>query len=328
MSDQTANNIEQPTVTVVMPLYNAERYVADAVASVMAQADVATELIVADDGSNDRSAEIVEKMSRDSQGRIRLLRLKHGGVSNARNAALDAARGKYVMYLDADDMLLPESVKKLVDTAESLPSKDHPIIVAGMTLPGRDYNEAKRQVSAKRDAIETVQPERAIELSLYRRTPGLDSSMSSKLFSKELFNDLRFRENTRFEDLDLYYRVFGKASGGITLTDIPVTFYRMHGESFTHSWSEGQLDSLAVTRRMMQRLGDKKRLARAVADRRVSAAFRLMVVMARCGEKNRRAMRACRLIIKRHGTATFMNRQARLRNRVAALIVSLIPMKR
>lgn len=318
----------RPMVTVVMPLYNAERYVADAIASVAAQAGVDTELIVADDGSTDRSVEVAEAAAEKSGGSVRLLKLEHGGVSKARNAALAEARGKYVMFLDADDMLMPDAIKRLTEVAEQQETDGRPLIVAGQTIQGREMEEAMRKNAVRKYGPRRVEPEKAIELSLYRKTPGLDSSMSSKLFSRELFDELRFRENTRFEDLDLYYRVYQRATGGITLTDEAVTFYRTHEASFTHTWSPGQIDSLAVTRRMMQRLRNNARLTRAASDRRVSAAFRLMVVMMKTGEKNERAMKACRLIVKRHGMATVANRQARLRNRVAALLVNLLPIKR
>jgi glycosyltransferase involved in cell wall biosynthesis len=96
--------IPKPQVSVVIPCRNAEAWVGEAVASVVAQAGVSVELIVVDDGSEDRSGEIA---SARAAGTLRLIRQAASGVSRARNVGTAAASAPFVQYLDADDVLMP-----------------------------------------------------------------------------------------------------------------------------------------------------------------------------------------------------------------------------
>ncbi len=98
-----------PLVSIITPVYNGERFIRDAAASVLAQSYENWEWIVIDDGSMDETAAILEAMENP---RISVLRQANRGVSSARNAGLEAARGKYVTFLDADD-LLPEDALRL-----------------------------------------------------------------------------------------------------------------------------------------------------------------------------------------------------------------------
>jgi glycosyltransferase involved in cell wall biosynthesis len=88
---------DRPSVSVVIPVLNGERFLEEAIASALAQTHRPLELVVVDDGSEDRSAEVAEALG------ARVLRRPHGGVSAARNAGIAAARGELIALLDADD---------------------------------------------------------------------------------------------------------------------------------------------------------------------------------------------------------------------------------
>src|SRR5688500_5518581 len=89
-------------VAVVMPAYNAERFVADAVRSVLAQTHADLELLIVDDGSTDGAADVARAQA---DGRVRVLTVPNGGPSRARNVALAAAPpSRYVAFVDADDL--------------------------------------------------------------------------------------------------------------------------------------------------------------------------------------------------------------------------------
>ena len=107
-----SENLCAPLVSVIMPLYNAERYVEEAISSVRSQTLTDWELIVVDDGSTDGSAEIVSGISaRD--GRIKLISHKENrGAAEARNTCLSHVRGAYVAYMDSDDLWMPEKLER------------------------------------------------------------------------------------------------------------------------------------------------------------------------------------------------------------------------
>lgn len=101
------------TVSVVMPAYNAEATIASAMASVCDQTYEDWELILVDDGSTDRTAELAGSAAA-SDKRIRLIRQRNQGVAAARNAAIEAATGRYLAFLDADDLWLPTKLERQV----------------------------------------------------------------------------------------------------------------------------------------------------------------------------------------------------------------------
>lgn len=98
------------TVSIIIPAYNAEKYIEETVASVMAQTYPDWELLIVEDGSVDKTQEIVEKMTND---RIHLIiPQKQGTAALARNAGLDVAKGRYIAFLDADDIWKPDKLEK------------------------------------------------------------------------------------------------------------------------------------------------------------------------------------------------------------------------
>lgn len=119
-----------PTVSVVMPVYNGERYLAEAIASVLGQTFANVEFIIVDDGSTDNSVAIMQEYAgRDK--RIRCIPLgQNQGAAAARNKGIAAARGRYLAMLDSDDICLPHRLSKQVDYLETNPRID----VVGCTM--------------------------------------------------------------------------------------------------------------------------------------------------------------------------------------------------
>lgn len=107
---------EEIKVSIVMPSYNASRFVTAAIDSVLAQTVQDFEILVVDDGSTDNTREVLAKY--DSP-KVRYLYKKNGGVSSARNYGIENARGKYIAFLDADDLWLPEKLEKQLAILEA-----------------------------------------------------------------------------------------------------------------------------------------------------------------------------------------------------------------
>ncbi len=107
-----------PRISVVMPLYNKEKYVVRAVESALSQETAVHEVIVVDDGSTDSGPAHVAALG---DARVRLIRQPNGGVSSARNAGIELATGEYVAFLDADDVWLPGFVGELLVLMRQFP---------------------------------------------------------------------------------------------------------------------------------------------------------------------------------------------------------------
>ncbi len=106
---------DTPLVSIIVPAFNAKKYIKETIESVLNQTYKNWELIVVDDGSTDETAEIVQSFSDD---KIILIKQDNRGVSSARNRGIDKAGGKYITFLDADDVLPPHSLEVRVKYLE------------------------------------------------------------------------------------------------------------------------------------------------------------------------------------------------------------------
>jgi glycosyltransferase involved in cell wall biosynthesis len=108
-----------PSVTVVVPVFNSERHIADCLESLLAQKLTGLQIICVDDGSSDGGCEIIARY-RKRHAQIRLIKLPQNmGQGHARNVGLDAADGRYIQFVDSDDLLTPNAIRELLDLAEA-----------------------------------------------------------------------------------------------------------------------------------------------------------------------------------------------------------------
>jgi len=106
-----------PLVSIIIPVYNSERYVADAIHSAINQSYKELEIIIVDDGSNDSSPDIIQSIN---DPRIIRINQRNKGGSAARNRGLEIAKGKFIKFLDADDILLPDAIERQLENSKDL----------------------------------------------------------------------------------------------------------------------------------------------------------------------------------------------------------------
>ena len=112
------NDLDQPLVSVIIPAYNAETFLAKTLESVLSQTYQNIEILVVDDGSTDTTAEIVKSFAK-KDSRISLLQQPNAGVAAARNLAIEKSRGEYIAPIDADDIWYPQNLEKQVKCLNS-----------------------------------------------------------------------------------------------------------------------------------------------------------------------------------------------------------------
>ena len=179
-----------PKISVIIPVYNAEKYIAECIRSVQLQTFDDIEVICVDDGSTDMSAQLVREMAvRDS--RIRILEKPNGGASTARNIGFDEAAGDYICFVDADDEILTDALQTLLSAAEQV---DADIALANTYLVTKSGKRAKYP-EQKTDAVVM-----GTDYEKYRLLSR--NAVHAKLFRRSFLakHEIRFMEGITYED--------------------------------------------------------------------------------------------------------------------------------
>ena len=170
-------------ISVIMPCYNGQKWIAGAIESVLGQDCADFEVILVDDGSTDATSEIVQQYTEDT--RFRLLRKCNGGVGSARNFGLEHCKGDYFLFLDADDQLLPECLSNMVEVLDA-----HPGAVATF---GRFY--IYDEVNSKRIPVNNMFPPSGIDVDgfvEFMLRYGMYYRLDSVAYRMSSVNGLRF----------------------------------------------------------------------------------------------------------------------------------------
>lgn len=212
-------------VSIVVPVYNSEKYLARCVGSLRAQTCDEIEMILVDDGSTDGSGEICEQAAAQDR-RIVVIHQKNGGVSAARNAGIRQARGDYVMFVDADDELLPDAVEKLLETI----TQSRAQMVVGRHIHVR-ANGAER-VEDDRCKAGRMEGEDFLKAVLADLPVGY--FVWRILYQKEFISDLRFEEGCITGEDGIFIFRCAMKKPLVVITDDVVYRYYMNPDSVTH----------------------------------------------------------------------------------------------
>jgi glycosyltransferase involved in cell wall biosynthesis len=132
--------MNKPITSVIIPVYNTEKYVKEALLSIIEQTLRDIEIIVVNDGSTDKSGLIIEELAKEDE-RIHVINRNNGGQSSARNLGTAAARGEYLYYMDSDDFLEPDALESCF---ESCRKSDSDFLFFNGDLMENNYNTGLR----------------------------------------------------------------------------------------------------------------------------------------------------------------------------------------
>lgn len=316
-------------VSVLIPAYNAERYLTACLESIAAQSFADFEAIIINDGSTDGTAEIGRAFAaRDP--RFSVVDIPHSGLATARNRSIEASRGEFICFVDADDTLHPDALKILMYFQRLTGAE---VVACDLTKGIRDpfsgqpsVNEdsaLKPQIPEYRlslllPKLREMSPVEAIEQVLYQKI--LLNTACGKIISRNLLVNEPFTPGIYYEDLDAFYRFFDKADKIAYLPE-PLYFYRQVPSSMIHSWNERRLDVLDVTDRILEyMLEHHPEITAAAEDRRFSAHFNMLAVLIVNDIDNPQAMERCMKVIRGYRSRELRNPRVRLKNKLGALL--------
>ena len=220
-------------VSIVVPIFNVETYLRKCLDSLYAQADDTMEVILVNDGSTDRSPIICEEYCGQHPGTLYINKV-NGGLSDARNAGVRAATGRYIYFLDSDDWLAPHAIRTLYDFAETNRCE----VVQGGFYYASD-NRLEYDDSLK--APLTLNREEAMREIIRQKT--VKNFAWGKLYKSDIVLDTPFREGVFFEDAFWQHLVIHKTVRyGIIPT--PLYHYRQRTDSISGRFSLRNLDLL------------------------------------------------------------------------------------
>ncbi len=214
-----------PLISIIIPVYNTEKYISKCLDSILAQTYMNTEIILVDDGSTDGSGAICDAYAA-KYSNIKVIHQKNGGVSKARNAALDVFTGEYVAFADSDDTVHPEMIKKLYD---NLIENNVEISVCDylMIYPDKEVHPNPDGILLK------VTASKAIETILLGKE--FQGHLCNKLFKADVLEGLRLDEDIYvYEDM-LYVIKAVLKSKNVFFDSTPLCNYYMREGSAMHA---------------------------------------------------------------------------------------------
>lgn len=235
-------------VSVIVPIYNAEKYLSDCIDSILAQTYKNLEIILVDDGSTDNSPGICDEYAKKDD-RIKVIHKQNGGVSSARNTGLDAMTGDYVTFVDGDDLINVRFVEILIGLCQNdgsdmsycgyvrFPTEEVPNINSDLICEDHTFYQGY-------DAINNF------------FSGWITPNVWNKLFKNYLFDNIRFPIVTRAEDLRVVFEILLeykdiKISG---YKKTPIYYYRLTPGSAMGKIKLSNIDDLKMRSEVFDKL--------------------------------------------------------------------------
>ena len=232
---------DQNLISVIVPVYNVEDYLEECINSILSQTYTNLEILIVNDGSTDNSLEILQKFSQ-KDSRISVFTKENGGLSSARNYAIDRANGKYFTFIDSDDYIEENYIEYLM---ESLIDNEADISIVN------SYHmiNGKRKDIINNDGSVSIFSRREVLEKMYSKENdfiGILQSAQGKLYKKKLFNNIRYPLGKKYEDAFTTYKLYLN-SEKIVYTNIALYAYRIREGSILRSgYSLSNLDVLEM----------------------------------------------------------------------------------
>ena len=223
-------------VSFIIPIYNVDKYLRECIDSILAQTETNIEIILVDDGSTDLSSLICDEfLMRDE--RISLIHKNNGGLSYARLTGFNAARGKYILFVDGDDYIEPEMAHKLINSAEE---NNSDVALCGYYTNSTGEQNAfylsllKNSISGKENIIENyIQP----FIGTKKGGINLPRFLCFRLLKRELINQDYFKhENIYFSEDVVFNLMYTDRVNTISVVNEPLYHYRLCTDSLSNRY--------------------------------------------------------------------------------------------
>lgn len=231
-----------PLISIIVPIYKVEKYLEKCIGTIMDQTYKNIEIILVDDGSPDNSPQICDEYAK-KDSRIIVIHQKNGGLSNARNSALNIAKGEYIGFVDGDDYIANDMYETLYNAIKEN-NAQMAICRAFNVNENGELMQDEIQPDIKEDIKVFTKYEAMKEMLFDKNIRGY---VWSKLFKRDCFENLRFPEGRNYEDIAISIKCFEKTDR-IVYVNKQIYYYVQRENSIDHVKSEKNLrDAIEVS---------------------------------------------------------------------------------
>ena len=278
--------MKQPLISVIVPAYNAEKWLSECCDSVFEQTCSDWELVIVDDGSQDGTLALARGLAQNREN-VQVIHTENGGVCCARNTGMDAAKGEYIAFLDADDLLVPDALERLLFLL-----KDHKADIAigwkiNMTPDAKDIGCPYEREYAIWDGTQALEQSLSDHPATY--------SVWGKLYKRQILENVRFIEGKRVHEDSFFLFQCLLKQPRVVLSEACVLRYRLSENSASRAPFSDKLFDILYFSEEKCRLIEKyyPEFLNLAGNVRVKANMALLRNMARTGTRYRMQEKAC-----------------------------------
>jgi len=229
--------METELISVIIPIYNVEKYLRECINSVVSQTYRNIEIILVDDGSTDHSPQICDEYQLKDT-RIKVIHQKNQGVSVARNIGLNYSRGKYIFWIDSDDYISKECIESLYE----LLRKENVDMSICNYIQGSDRNYIFKHENSY---IETFDSKKGLEYIYKNHHYSFIMAASwAKLIKKELYEELKYPVDKIFEDIYMSHHLINKCKKIAYVNQVMYYYYQWPESILGKKFYKEKLDYL------------------------------------------------------------------------------------
>ncbi len=241
--------MEKQLISVIVTVYNVEHYLRRCVDSILAQTYEELEIILIDDGSTDRSAQICDEYAA-GDCRIKVIHKKNGGAAEARNTGLETARGEYIGFVDGDDYIFPEMYEVLYHACVQ---QKVSIAMCGRMISDERFHTKDYQFCMKIPTLFTAKE----AITGLLKNQNCDSASCDKLYKRFLFAKIRYPVGIEYDDLNVTARIIQLAGKVYHVGEALYVYVKRDGSVTARPFHKEHLDEIEQAR-LLKKFVDEK----------------------------------------------------------------------
>ena len=226
-----------PTISIIVPVYNVEKYLRCCVDSILAQTFTDIEVLLVNDGSTDGGGAICDEYAAKDE-RFVIIHKENGGLSTARNTGLDNCSGRYICFLDSDDYYESDFLQTMYD---SIKDSDYDFVscVANFVDEGNCLIRRNEYPLSRAEL-------RGDLFDHYYHSNLIEDAAWNKIYQKSLFDGLRFKEGIIYEDSEMIVRLLKKARSALFIREYKYNYRIRQGSILNYQGSEIEKKSFSL----------------------------------------------------------------------------------